>query len=155
MTYPMYETVDIAVNPALLSSLGLDRYTTIVLCPALESLFIEVGDPNILRNLQPDYNQLKKSSTIIKEVVVMAVSDDARYDFILRSFCPWIGINEDPVTGSVHSVLAHFWKERLGKHQMVAWQASERGGEVYVNALDTCVEIGGEVIPVAEGMLEV
>lgn len=31
MTYPVYETVDVAVTPALLNSPGLDRYTTIVL----------------------------------------------------------------------------------------------------------------------------
>ena len=37
------------------------------------------------------------------------------YDFMSRYFAPWVGIPEDPVTGSAHTVLAPYWAEILGK----------------------------------------
>ncbi len=79
---------------------------------------------------------MTKADTSIIEVVVTSISDTPEYDFLLRSFCPWIGIDEDPVTGSVHTVLAGFWKERLGKEQLKAYQASARGGEILVRYYD-------------------
>ena len=50
------------------------------------------------------------------------------YDFISRYFWPANGGDEDPVTGSIHTGLAPFWAERLGKSQLKAYQASQRGG---------------------------
>ena len=72
---------------------------------------------------------------------------------LLRSFCPWIGIDEDPVTGSVHAVLAGFWKARLGKNELTAYQASDRGGEVFLKAFDNTVQIGGKAITILTGEL--
>jgi predicted PhzF superfamily epimerase YddE/YHI9 len=109
-----------------------------------------------LRALSPDYSRLvQSSSAVLKEVVVTSRSDHAPYDFLLRSFCPWIGINEDPVTGSVHTVLAHFWKEKLGKNSLTAYQASERGGEVYLKALDNAVELGGNMVTLFHTQMEI
>lgn len=87
-------------------------------------------------------------------MVITSLSDDKRYDFLLRSFCPWIGIDEDPVTGSVHSVLAGFWEERLGKKSLTAYQASFRGGEVFVKSFAEKVELGGKSVIVLKGELK-
>ncbi len=32
---------------------------------------------------------------------------------VSRFFAPWMGINEDPVTGSAHAVLGPYWEPRL------------------------------------------
>jgi predicted PhzF superfamily epimerase YddE/YHI9 len=61
----------------------------------------------------------------------------------LRSFCPWIGIDEDPVTGSVHAVLADYWQQRTGKAAMKAYQASAAGGEIFVTAYANKTELAG------------
>jgi PhzF family phenazine biosynthesis protein len=153
LQYPRYPTVSLEMNSEVLSSLGLSDCQQVDFCAALETLFITIESPAILRSLQPDYKWLKSSTDSIKEVVVTCVSDDAGYDFLLRSFCPWIGIDEDPVTGSVHAVLAHHWGNRLGKPTLRAYQASERGGAVYVQVLDNGVELGGESVTVMEGFL--
>jgi PhzF family phenazine biosynthesis protein len=153
LEYPQYPTVPLNVSSSLLNSLGLLSYQQIDFCAALQSLFITIESPAILRSLQPDYPSLRNSTDTIKEVVVTCVSDDAAYDFLLRSFCPWIGIDEDPVTGSVHAVLAHYWGSKLGKSSLRAYQASKRGGSVYVHALDNAVELGGESVMVMEGFL--
>lgn len=153
MTYPKYELISFPDPSVLLKSLQIDSFLSAGFCKELETLFVELDSPAVLRNIQPDYKELVESSDMIKEVVIMSVSDDKKYDFLLRSFCPWIGINEDPVTGSVHSVLAGFWGDKLRKQTLRAFQASERGGEVYVSALDNKVYIGGYIAPVMKGKL--
>lgn len=154
MTYPKFSMEAVDVSLALLESLGLKNYKSAGVCKELETLFIEVDNPKVVKGLSPNYEMLSKSNTEIIEVVVTSVADDPEYDFILRSFCPWIGIDEDPVTGSVHSVLGGFWKERLGKTELIAYQASERGGIIYVKAFDNKVEIGGRAITILKGKLD-
>eukprot|EP01104_Vermistella_antarctica_P007226 TRINITY_DN1798_c0_g2_i4.p1 TRINITY_DN1798_c0_g2~~TRINITY_DN1798_c0_g2_i4.p1 ORF type:complete len:398 (+),score=56.72 TRINITY_DN1798_c0_g2_i4:623-1816(+) len=56
----------------------------------------------------------------------------SKYDFVSRYFSPWNGIPEDPVTGSAHTCLAAYWSRKLGKDDLLAFQASARGGEVRV-----------------------
>jgi predicted PhzF superfamily epimerase YddE/YHI9 len=57
----------------------------------------------------------------------------------------------DPVTGSVHSVLAGFWKAKLGKEMLTAYQASLRGGEIFVKSFEERVELGGKSVIVLRG----
>lgn len=155
MYYPKYSIEPGDITPGLLQGLGLEKFLAAGFCKELETVFIEIADASQLRKITPDHKWMMKTNPFIKEVVVTSVSDNSRYDFLLRSFCPWIGIDEDPVTGSVHSVLAHYWKDRLGKYDMLAFQASERGGEVYVKALEDRVLIGGKTVVVGRGDLSV
>lgn len=146
MTYPKYDIVTVDVSKDVLKSLGLNEYASAGICTELEALFIELNDAHVLRTVSPNYKNLVQSNREITEVVITSASDKPAYDFLLRSFCPWIGIDEDPVTGSVHSVLAGFWKDRLGKNDLKAYQASERGGEAFVRAFDDKVELGGKTV---------
>jgi predicted PhzF superfamily epimerase YddE/YHI9 len=57
---------------------------------------------------------------------------DAGYDVVSRCFAPRVGIDEDPVTGSMHCVLVAYWAPRLGRDELRAFQASGRGGEITV-----------------------
>ncbi len=76
------------------------------------------------------------------------------YDFISRYFNPWAGINEDPVTGSVHTLLASYWCEILGKNRLSAHQASKRGGEMVLRLRkDKRLEIIGDFIITLKGRI--
>lgn len=151
MTYPKYELESYTVNKEILNNLTITQYKSAGYCTPLETLFIELENPDILTSIQPDYIKLLNSSNNIKEIVVTSISNNKNYDYLLRSFCPWIGIDEDPVTGSVHSVLAGFWKKRLNKNILKVYQASERGGELLVKAYEDKVEIGGRAIIIFKG----
>ena len=153
MTYPKYTMQPMEVSRETLDSLQLKEYKTAGYCSELECLFIET-DANTLRTIKPDYKKLVQSNSEIIEVVVTSVADTNGHDYLLRSFCPWIGIDEDPVTGSVHAVLSGFWKERLHKNVLKARQASERGGEVIVKAYDDKTEIGGIASIVQKAQME-
>jgi PhzF family phenazine biosynthesis protein len=55
-------------------------------------------------------------------------------DFQLRFFAPGLGIDEDPVTGSAHALVAPWWHRRLGRDWVVGWQCSDRPGGVVSRA---------------------
>lgn len=61
---------------------------------------------------------------------VIITAPSQKYDFVSRCFCPQVGIDEDPVTGSAHTILVPYWHQRLQKNTFVAKQLSERSGEI-------------------------
>lgn len=65
------------------------------------------------------------------------------FDFVSRVFCPEVGVPEDPVTGSAHSLLTPFWAARLGKTRLSAFQASRRGGRLNCELAGERVRIAG------------
>lgn len=76
------------------------------------------------------------------DVTITAASD--QYDYVARYFAPHKGINEDPVTGSMHTGLAPLWAEKLAKNQLIGYQASERGGTLFCTLqTDNRIEISG------------
>ena len=88
-------------------------------------------------------------------VIVTAKSSVDEYDFYSRFFAPWAGIDEDPVTGSAHSVLGPYWAKKLGKNRMKTRQCSKRGGEVEVEVVEgrARVAVRGRAVVVIRGEL--
>jgi len=112
---------------------------------------VEVSSEEEVRNLKPDFNGLSKIPC--RGVIVTSISTSKEYDFVSRFFCPGVGVNEDPVTGSAHCCLAPYWKNRLNKNHFIASQVSERGGILTVRLEDQRVYIGGQAITVLKAEL--
>jgi predicted PhzF superfamily epimerase YddE/YHI9 len=74
-------------------------------------------------------------------------------DFVSRTFVPAWGIPEDSVTGSAHCALGPFWALRLGRDEMVGYQASARGGVVRVRVAGDRAILGGQAVTVIRGEL--
>ncbi len=67
------------------------------------------------------------------------------YDIVSRYFTPSMGVDEDPVTGSLHTSLIPLWCAKLKKDKITAYQASKRGGVLHCKLLDYHrVEISGQ-----------
>jgi len=118
---------------------------------------IELEDEETVRNLQPDLRTI--ASWDARALIVTARSHGhteagLTADFISRCFGPALGINEDPVTGSAHCALAPYWAERLGKAELVAYQASKRGGWLRVRHNGDRVLLRGKAITTLEGTLK-
>jgi predicted PhzF superfamily epimerase YddE/YHI9 len=111
-------------------------------------VLIELADAGAVRNFEPDLAKLAALGT--RAVVITAVGDRPGVDCVSRVFAPNAGIAEDPVTGSAHCTLAVHWCERLGRHQLVGYQASRRGGTVHMRREGDRVILGGEAVTVAE-----
>jgi predicted PhzF superfamily epimerase YddE/YHI9 len=87
-------------------------------------------------------------------VIVTGRADGGRdFDFVSRLFAPSLGIPEDPVTGSSHTVLAPFWADRLGRSSLVGLQASSRSGLVAVELSGDRVTILVRAVTVFDGFL--
>jgi len=112
---------------------------------------VEVSSERTVRKLTPDFTRL--SAVPIRGLIVTAKATTEPYDFVSRFFAPRAGINEDPVTGSAHCVLGPFWRDRLGKNELLAYQASARGGVIRVRVGDKRVYIGGKAVTVLEAEL--
>lgn len=89
------------------------------------------------------------------DVVVTCQSESKDYDFISRYFWPANGGDEDPVTGSIHTGLAPFWAERLGKNDLVAYQASARGGVLNCLVAGDRVLVSGNAVQYLKGRITV
>jgi len=112
---------------------------------------VEVASEKIVRGLQPDMALL--ASVPVRGVVVTAAATTPGFDFVSRFFAPASGIPEDPVTGSAHACLGPYWEARLGKTEMLAYQASPRGGMVRVNVKGDRVLLGGKAVTMMKGEL--
>ena len=77
------------------------------------------------------------------------------YDFVSRYFWPANGGDEDPVTGSIHTGLAPLWAKRLAKNELVAYQASSRGGVLDCTVAGDRVLISGNAVPYLTGFITV
>jgi len=118
---------------------------------------VELEDEEVVRKLRPDLRTI--ASWDARGLIVTARSHShteagLTADFISRWFGPAIGINEDPVTGSAHCALAPYWAERLGKVELVAYQASKRGGWLRVRHNGDRVLLRGKAITTLEGTLK-
>lgn len=121
---------------------------------ALGDLLVEMPDGRAVRSLEPDFAALGRLP--VRGVIATAAAErraDVGHDFVSRFFAPSVGIDEDPVTGSAHCALAPFWSRRLGREELIGWQASARGGIVRTRIDGDRVALGGRAVTVWKGEL--
>lgn len=117
-------------------------------------LLVEVDSAAVVRTLRPDLAGLARIPA--RGVIVTARAEpDAlpSADFVSRFFGPRVGVPEDPVTGSAHCALGPYWAGKLGRGNLVGYQASERGGVVRVAVSGDRVFLGGQAATVWQGHL--
>jgi PhzF family phenazine biosynthesis protein len=117
---------------------------------------VEVESESVLRRLTPDL-ALIRALPVRGVGVTCAPSASTKkkgYDFVSRFFAPSVGVDEDPVTGSAHCFLGPFWGKRLGKKEVLGYQASARGGSVRVKMRGDRVLLGGRAVTVMRAELE-
>lgn len=117
-------------------------------------LLVELASESIVRQRCPDVRALGRFPA--RGVIITAVGDDgAGHDFVSRFFAPNAGVDEDPVTGSAHCALGPYWAAKLGKDELVGYQASARGGFVRVRPEGERVKLGGQAVTVLRAELSV
>ena len=151
MDFPAKEEEQTDAPPNLLQALGLSAQQTQHIGKNVFDYLVEVASEDIVRGLKPDFTLL--STVQARGVMVTSRASTPGYDFVSRFFAPQVGVNEDPVTGSAHSCLTPYWSQRLSKQEMVAYQASPRGGILRVRASGDRVQLGGQAVTVLRGEL--
>lgn len=119
--------------------------------------FAELESETAVRELRPNIAGLAGFGNRGVIVTARAAAPGAQgpepYDFVSRCFFPSVGIAEDPVTGSAHCALGPYWAEKLGKRDLMGYQASARGGFVRVRPQGERCILGGRAVTVLRGEL--
>ena len=150
MDFPVKSEIPIGTPPDLIAILGAGGQVKNIAANQFDYL-VEVASESIVRAIQPDFTRLSKIT--VRGVIVTSRSDSPGYDFVSRFFAPAVGVNEDPVTGSAHCFLSPYWSTRLGRNELIGYQASTRGGIVKVRLDGDRVHLGGQAVTVLRGEL--
>jgi predicted PhzF superfamily epimerase YddE/YHI9 len=118
---------------------------------AARFLLVVVEDERTVRAVTPDLAWVASLPWL--GVVVTSAGARPGVDFVSRYFVPQVGIDEDPVSGGTHCVLAPFWAERLGRTSLAAGQVSRRGGSLRCEVRGDRVHIGGRAVVFQRGEL--
>jgi PhzF family phenazine biosynthesis protein len=154
LNFPSNPPKQIDPPEELLKALGIENYINIVNSQTAGKLLIHLENEDALKNVKPDFEYMKNLPIYDGIIGVIITSEGVtEFDFISRFFAPWVGVNEDPVTGSAHTVLTPYWSEVLSKSEMVAYQASERGGKLIVRLEGDRVNLLGEAVIILKGDL--
>jgi len=138
MEFPAYKLEHIEITDTMIEALG-----TIPLAAYKDRdiLFI-LRDEDEVRDLQPDMELLSK----LDGACIAVTAKGTEYDCVSRVFAPKYGMNEDPVTGSTHCMIAPYWCKRLNKTNITAFQASSRNGILYCECIGDTVIISGKAV---------
>ena len=147
MDFPAYSLNRIEVTDQMENAIGvrpLEAYID-------RDLLLVLPDAASVRELQPDQSKMKDLEGLL--VAVTAPSDQDEHDCVSRVFAPKLNVPEDPVTGSAHCMITPYWCSRLGKNELVCYQASERSGVLYTSLCEDRVKVAGKGVLFSKGTI--
>ena len=136
-------------EPELNSALGLPDGSAWLAEGCNDAAIIEVADEAAVRAVKPDFAALRQ----IHRMAVVTARGDSE-DVVDRVFVPYLGIDEDPVTGSAHAALAPYGASRLGRNEFTALQASKRTGLLQCRLEGDRIHLGGRCHTVIVGQFQ-
>jgi len=137
-------------SPPLALIRGLGGEPVEVLKFSVDPNFYAVfADESEVRSLRPNLTVLES----LHPFGVVVTAPGTATDFVSRYFAPSYGIPEDPVTGSIHCVLTPYWATRVGRTELTAWQASERGGSLRCRLEGDRVYLTGSAVLYLQGTI--
>lgn len=111
----------------------------------------ELENEAAVRSFRPDFAKIAEHS---EEGFIVTAAGTEGYDMVSRFFGPNVGVPEDPVTGFAHCALVDYWRQKTGKTQFKAFQASQRGGTLLLEIQGDRVIIQGKAVVVLNGNLQ-
>ncbi|MBQ7759305.1 PhzF family phenazine biosynthesis protein [Anaerotignum sp.] len=138
MDFPAYELKEVPVTDQMEEIFGV-RPVEAWLGRDLLCVFEKEAD---VVNMAPDHGRITELDGLLQHVTAKGTN----YDSVSRSFCSKLAITEDPVCGSGHCHIVPFWAQKLGKNQIIARQASKRGGTLHCNLNGDRVTLAGSAV---------
>lgn len=150
LDFPALPIRPVAVPELLRTALPQTR-NLVLEVPDDTNYLVVLDDAESVRQARPDVRLLAQLGT--QGVIITAPGENC--DFVSRYFAPGVGLDEDPVTGSIHSALTPYWAERLGRPKLLARQLSARGGELRCELTGDRVRIAGQAVFYMGGMVHI
>ena len=142
MDFPTYPLREIPVTDEMEQAFGIRPLKAVL---GLDLICVFENEEQV-RSMKPDQARLMNLDGRIQNVTAKGTETDC----VSRSFCPKLSVAEDPVCGSAHCQIADYWSGELNKKQILAYQASKRGGYLYCELReDGRINISGKTALVA------
>lgn len=149
LNFPANPPEAITEIPAgILEGLGIDT------SPVFKTSFdymVVLPSQKMVEALKPDFKKLAQAPC--RGVIATAAGDEA--DFVSRCFYPQSGIDEDPVTGSAHTIMVPYWAGKLNKTKLKAIQLSKRRGVLDCELQQDRVLMSGYAVTYLKGSITV
>lgn len=123
MEFPAYDLKPVEVTSAMEDAVGASIKEAYI----ARDLLCVLDNEKTVRELTPDLEKIKQIDGLLVHVTAKGKDEDC----VSRSFAPKLSVAEDPVCGSGHCHIIPYWADLLGKDELVAFQASKRGGTLY------------------------
>lgn len=125
ISFPSFKLEKLEVTQKIVEAIG---------CHPLEvykgrDLLCILDSKESVRNVIPDQEKIRQLDGLLFHIT--AKSNGNKFDCVSRTFAPKCNMPEDPVCGSGHCHIIPFWAKKLKKNELVAYQASKRGGVLY------------------------
>jgi PhzF family phenazine biosynthesis protein len=146
LDFPASELRQVEIPANLTAAVGC---TSLECWRGRDDFMLVFDSEETIRSISPDFQAILKSEC--RGLIVTAPGQEV--DFVSRFFAPRVGVNEDPVTGSAHTMLIPYWSKKLSKTEMQAQQVSKRGGSLQCLNLGNRVKIGGKAVTYLEGRI--
>jgi PhzF family phenazine biosynthesis protein len=149
LDFPSRQSEEISIPAAMTSALNA---TPVEVYSSQYNYLVLLDSAKAVRELKPDFAAI---AGFDRPGVIVTAQGDEEFDFVSRYFAPSKGVQEDPVTGAAHCMLAPYWAAKTGKSAFRAYQASQRGGEVTCRLSGDRVELEGSCVFFIEGHAEI
>ena len=138
MEFPAYALRSVPVTDAMEEALGIRPVEAYM----ARDLLCVLDDEQAVRQLKPDLEKIREIDGLLLHVTARGREEDC----VSRSFAPKLSVAEDPVCGSGHCHIIPYWAEVLGKDELVAYQASRRGGTLYCRREGDKIFMAGKAV---------
>ncbi|XP_010542873.1 PREDICTED: uncharacterized protein LOC104815945 [Tarenaya hassleriana] len=155
LDFPLIQTCEDNSSDVSMLSKALNGATIVdVKRSASDRLIVELPSWESVMELQPRMDEIVKCPAL-GIIVTAAAPTGSAYDFCSRFFAPQLGIDEDPVCGSAHCALTHYWSLKLNKCDFLAEQVSHRSGtlRIHLDKETKRVFLRGKAVAVMEGLI--
>ena len=148
LNFPSEGIQEVAVPESLESALG----SKVLACyKGKWKLVVLLENEQTVSQLKPDFGMISK----LEAPGIIVTAPGEQVDFVSRFFAPRLGINEDPVTGSAHTLLIPYWAKKLNKQELKAFQISKRKGILNCKYLEDRVEMSGQGVTYLTGNINI
>jgi PhzF family phenazine biosynthesis protein len=147
LDFPAVPATPCQSNETIIQAIGISPQE---ICKGTDYMVVLDSEAQVRRCL-PNFHLIEKLDA--RGLVITARGEKA--DFVSRWFGPRVGVNEDPVTGSAHCMLAPYWALKLNKTKLYAEQLSTRLGKIFCEVTGDRVLLSGQAVLYLRGEIDV
>ena len=147
MVFPAYELKPVEVTEQMRDVIGVKPAAAFM----GRDLLCVLDDEAEVRACAPDMAKVMQLDGLLLHITAKGKD----FDCISRSFAPKCNVAEDPVCGSGHCHIIPYWAKALGKTELVAYQASKRGGVLYTRLEGDRVILAGKAALFSEAEIHI